>query len=1232
MSLQSILSVAARALIAVGLVAVQAPAVRGSQEEPPPPDAIARRDLPPLPEAAGNDTAPDTAFVEAQTLPWTKVVFQTYRDGNWEVYIGDDGGANERRLTYDGNPDVHPQLRRGGDRVVFASKRDGDYEIFAVNVDGSQLTQLTFDGTDDVNPAWSPDGTQIAFQSYRDGQAEVYIMNADGSGQARLTNDADYDGEPNWSPDATQLAFVSRRSGGYRVYVMPAGGGAATGMSNQAYSGHPIWSPDGNTISYEADGNNDGWLEIWFVDADGTDQRNVITLIPQHDAINGGWAPDNRYLAYTAVHYINYQGNWYWTDATNWAYGIGFIHGPRLTSGTTDWNFRWQSTDSSAPQSQLTGLPAASPGPIHVSWSANEPGGSGVRGYSLEVSEGAGPWQAWLSEVTTTSADYPGQGGHTYSFRIRAWDWSFNIEPWPSVPNATTTVEALPPGTAASSLQPFVRGGALISWGGSDPGGSGIANYDVQYRVGLGGAWTTWQSATIATSRTFTGTAGQTLYFRSRGRDRAGNVEDWPAGDGDTHVTFYSWLAAGSITDHSGTPLVTAGVSSSPNLLAAPVGSGTYALYGLTAIPAYAAAWSRPGYSSVPATVLSTTQDQLWNIVLPPADNPVQNWGFEAGLTDWAASGSVTTSVLAHSGAAALHLGPDTEFALDEAELVSYYSSGFQFYYPTPDIAVDREGTVHVVWSSHPTNENEHSSYSSLPRGGVWSAPVTLPSPGLNGYPVIEVDADLTVHVLQQGYDHNYTYKPLNGDWSALVPVGAFGYGRDLALDAEGGLHAVWPMWTLPGYSHQPAIAYATKPAGGNWSGGTVYWDWGVEVDAPTIAVAADGTEYVSFSPRAGYYTRAPGGDWSNLQQLGGAGASHYSLAVDGQGVVHAVWIEPGSPARVVYASKLPGGDWSLPATVAVNAGYSTLHLAVSNDYVYLAASTTGHIDLYVKYPGRNGWTQPVTTANLLTDDSMRVVVEPGGAPHVVFTEVGDNRIMYRGPALAEAAATAAASQAVTVPAEGPHLSFLFRLSAGSAPDGAGLYALVNGTEVFSRTVGTEGWTHAVVDLSAWAGQSVTLRLETRQVAGQLPVFGDVDEVSLGRAYPDVWVSTADASTAPGQALSYRLTYGNRGAVPASGTVVSLTLPAEVAFVSAIPAPVVSGNLLTWSAGTLPAHSGPFTITVRARASASALVGANLPHILAGSTDASELELLNNLQNLVTHMVSFRILVPVALR
>ena len=93
-----------------------------------------------------------------------------------------------------------------------------------------------------------------------------------------------------------------------------------------------------------------------------------------------------------------------------------------------------------------------------------------------------------------------------------------------------------PPNTSVEDLPPYVDRDFEVSWSGTDPGGSGIASYDVQYRVD-GGSWATWIVDSTEESADFAaGQDGKSYEFRARGEDEAGNVEAYGPPEASTTV------------------------------------------------------------------------------------------------------------------------------------------------------------------------------------------------------------------------------------------------------------------------------------------------------------------------------------------------------------------------------------------------------------------------------------------------------------------------------------------------------------------------------------------------------------------------------------------------------------------------------------------------------------------------------------------------------------------------
>ena len=206
-------------------------------------------------------------------IAFTRTTFASEEDyeGDSDIYVMNADGSDSLQLTDNPGQDRWPVFLPNGQEIAFQSTRDGADSIYLINVDGSNLRLLT-----QVKPeplpddylsaptfqgrvAWSPDRTKIAVHTF---DGKIVVANSDGSNRNSLPYGTGFEyywgAVPSWSPDGRRIAFISGHDtdqGGYEIYVTDIDGSNLLRLTNtRTDDWNPVWSPDGKTIIYYAEG------------------------------------------------------------------------------------------------------------------------------------------------------------------------------------------------------------------------------------------------------------------------------------------------------------------------------------------------------------------------------------------------------------------------------------------------------------------------------------------------------------------------------------------------------------------------------------------------------------------------------------------------------------------------------------------------------------------------------------------------------------------------------------------------------------------------------------------------------------------------------------------------------------------------------------------------------------------------------------------------------------------
>jgi dipeptidyl aminopeptidase/acylaminoacyl peptidase len=265
-----------------------------------------------------------------------KIVFETNRDGNEEIYTMNADGTNRVDLTRNPADDTDPRWSSDGGRIVFASNRSGNYQIYTMNADGSAVTRVTHDGNDDRRPTWTADG-HILFQNGSFPNRAIFRIGADGNGLQQLTPVSSDNATVAAAPRGGRIAFSSTRGDGtQRLYTANADGSAAqlvlpSPPGPETADVEADWSPRGNLLLFERfTFGGPVTTDLYVVRADGSGLRR-LTNTPDRLELQPAWSPDGTkisFLGFTGVGTPDAHGAIYTMNADG--SGVTEISTPRI--------------------------------------------------------------------------------------------------------------------------------------------------------------------------------------------------------------------------------------------------------------------------------------------------------------------------------------------------------------------------------------------------------------------------------------------------------------------------------------------------------------------------------------------------------------------------------------------------------------------------------------------------------------------------------------------------------------------------------------------------------------------------------------------------------------------------------------------------------------------------------------------------------------------------------------
>jgi len=254
--------------------------------------------------------APSTYYLYPHWSPDGKwIAFQRGDSIRFDIFVAPATGGEPRKLTRDNNMMGGFAWLPDSTGIVYSSSRGGTIPylptlgLWEVTLRDGSVRRVTSGEASYINPDISKSGAIVVSRMKL--ETDIWKFPVDGLPAenvrrgVRVTRQTGQVLTPTASPRDNEVAFLSDSGGHANVWVVDTESGALRQITQEhdpnVAMGVPLWSPDGNTITFVSSRGNQGLtFGVWLVDSDGSNLRNVA-----NPGLGPAWSPDGRWVYYS---------------------------------------------------------------------------------------------------------------------------------------------------------------------------------------------------------------------------------------------------------------------------------------------------------------------------------------------------------------------------------------------------------------------------------------------------------------------------------------------------------------------------------------------------------------------------------------------------------------------------------------------------------------------------------------------------------------------------------------------------------------------------------------------------------------------------------------------------------------------------------------------------------------------------------------------------------------------
>lgn len=235
----------------------------------------------------------------------TLMTYQSFRDGNMELFLATADLRERRRLTFDDVDESHPMLSQDNTRIVFTegAPESQRTKVVLMDLDGSHRTTLTSEpNVFGAIPSFSRSNLQIAYAEWTYDEASrgfspprIVILDVNLGTKAYITPLGRESWRPVFAPNGASLYYISKINGQFDLFAYELASGVERQLTHTSFDEwDPQVSPDGTRLVYAAH-EDDNW-DLYSFDLTTGNQRRLTKT--KGDEWDPSFAPDGRSILF----------------------------------------------------------------------------------------------------------------------------------------------------------------------------------------------------------------------------------------------------------------------------------------------------------------------------------------------------------------------------------------------------------------------------------------------------------------------------------------------------------------------------------------------------------------------------------------------------------------------------------------------------------------------------------------------------------------------------------------------------------------------------------------------------------------------------------------------------------------------------------------------------------------------------------------------------------------------